>query len=50
MAQLNAEKQDESVYLTELKALLAKKQSPADEILSHWYTDWNKDFKKLTKT
>ncbi|EKE04241.1 MAG: hypothetical protein ACD_20C00094G0002 [uncultured bacterium] len=47
MAQLNTEEQDESVYLTELKALLSKKHTPADEILSHWYSDWNKDFKQL---
>lgn len=47
MSELNKNAQDESVYLSNLKELLNKNQSPADKILNFWQNDWNKDMGKL---
>ena len=49
MAELNEDKLDESIYLEELKELLAQNKTPADKILELWNTSWNKDKTKLVE-
>lgn len=44
---LNEDNQDESIYLENLKKLLANNQSPADKILDLWQGEWNSDINKL---
>jgi len=47
MKNLNAEGEDESIYLERVKELLSRGYSPADEILELWNNSWKKDLSKL---
>ena len=44
---LNENSQDESSYLENIKQILEKNQTPADLVLHHWHSSWDKDISKL---